>query len=136
MKLTVYYDGQFWVGVFEEACDEKLRACRFVFGPEPADAEIQELVNHRMLRLMDGIRAQVDIKPVLERRINPKRLARLAARELERQGVSTYAQTAINLERESRKLERKVTSREERDALKDKKRQLTVAKAKAKHRGH
>ncbi len=28
MKLTVYYDGQFWVGVIEVVNDGKLRAIR------------------------------------------------------------------------------------------------------------
>lgn len=32
MKLTVYYDGQFWVGVIEVVNDGKLRAIRHLFG--------------------------------------------------------------------------------------------------------
>lgn len=136
MKLTIYHDGQFWVGVFEETSEGKLKACRYVFGPEPADAEVQALINYQMLNLLKEIPARVDAETISNRRINPKRLARMAAKELEQKGISTKAQTAINLERESRKLERKVFSREAKEALKEKKRQIAIAKAKATHRGH
>jgi hypothetical protein len=52
VKLTIYYDDQFWVGVFEEVCDAKSRACRYVFGPEQENIEILELVNRKMLSLI------------------------------------------------------------------------------------
>lgn len=32
--LTVYYDGQFWVGMFEHIVDGGLSLCRIVFGAE------------------------------------------------------------------------------------------------------
>jgi len=35
MKLTIYHDGQFWVGVVEVERDGKLKAWRRVFGSEP-----------------------------------------------------------------------------------------------------
>ncbi|MBP2652190.1 MAG: hypothetical protein H6Q74_3015 [Firmicutes bacterium] len=49
MKLTVFYDGQFWVGVLEEVIDEKLKAVRYVFGSEPYDWDVMNFVNQRML---------------------------------------------------------------------------------------
>lgn len=40
MKLTVYYDGQFWIGVIEVVIEGKLRAVRHLFGKEPKDSEV------------------------------------------------------------------------------------------------
>lgn len=34
--LTVYHDGQFWVGVFERVEEGRLSARRVVFGTEPS----------------------------------------------------------------------------------------------------
>lgn len=39
-SLTVYYEGPFWVGVFERTEDGKLYIAKVVFGSEPSDKEI------------------------------------------------------------------------------------------------
>ena len=33
--LTVFFEGPFWVGVFERVEDGRLSVCRVVFGSEP-----------------------------------------------------------------------------------------------------
>ncbi len=43
-KLTVYFENPFWVGVFEQICDNKLSVAKVIFGKEPKDYEIQEYV--------------------------------------------------------------------------------------------
>lgn len=40
MILTVYYDGQFWVGVIEIQENGRLKAYHYVFGTEPSDTEL------------------------------------------------------------------------------------------------
>jgi hypothetical protein len=42
MKLTIYHDGQYWVGVVEEQDQGKLKAARYIFGTEPKDEEIRK----------------------------------------------------------------------------------------------
>ena len=42
--LTVYHDGQFWVGLAEHVEDGGYGAARIVFGTEPSDEEILQLV--------------------------------------------------------------------------------------------
>lgn len=37
--LTVYHDGQFWVGLAEHVEDGRYGAARIVFGAEPPDAQ-------------------------------------------------------------------------------------------------
>ena len=43
-KLTVFFDGPFWVGVFERTDGDKLSVCKATFGAEPKDYEVWEFV--------------------------------------------------------------------------------------------
>ena len=45
--LTLYHDGQFWVGIVEHVENGKLSACRIVFGAEPSDEEVLQFVVRR-----------------------------------------------------------------------------------------
>ncbi|KPC72464.1 hypothetical protein ADL26_13945 [Thermoactinomyces vulgaris] len=134
MKLTVYHDGQFWVGVIEETVDSKLRAGQVIFGSEPKDTEILDFVNKKLLSYIEKRRFQVEIEKK-EKKINPKRLARQVAKEMQQKGVSNYAHEAMQLELQERKKERKIISKEEKEALARKKREMKIAKRKAKHKG-
>ncbi|ASJ57200.1 hypothetical protein BP422_29060 [Brevibacillus formosus] len=135
MKLTVYYDGQFWVGVVEVNDNGKLKAGRFIFGSEPKDNEILEFIQKNIYEVTNKLSQQVDINFSSDRRVNPKRLARQAAHELRMRGISSYAQEALKLEHEKRKKEKEVYTRQQRDEMKERKRELRLQKAKAKHRG-
>ena len=42
--LTVYHDGQFWVGLAEHVEDGRYGAARIVFGAEPSNEEILRFV--------------------------------------------------------------------------------------------
>ncbi|WP_152391686.1 YjdF family protein [Paenibacillus guangzhouensis] len=135
MKLTVFYDGQYWVGVVEESTEGKLRAGRLIFGAEPKDQEIIQFIYTKLLHFMDGLSEEVELRNQFTRKMNPKRLARMAAREVNANGVSTFAQAAIQLEYEKRKKEKQTLTRERREEMKVYKRDIKVQKAKEKHRG-
>lgn len=140
MKLTVYFEGEFWVGILEETLpDGKVRACRHIFGAEPRDPEVLQFVMGELTTCWErtGPRQVGGAeRTASDRRINPKRLARMAAEEMRRQGPSDRAKEALMQELEHRKKERKVLSREEREAAKERKRELARLKAKEKHKGH
>ncbi|MFK0524024.1 DUF2992 family protein [Paenibacillus illinoisensis] len=68
-------------------------------------------------------------------RVNPKRLARQASKEIAQRGLTSHAQEAIKLDLESRKLQRKVHDRQQILEENERKYQLRVQKAKKKHRG-
>ncbi len=110
--LTVYHDGQFWVGVVEHVEDGMLRVARVVFGAEPSNEEIYTWVLERWLSL----RLSAETEPVGPRagRIpgNPKRRAREVAKAMRQHGSSTASQLALARERERVKDE----SRSERAA--------------------
>jgi len=131
--LTVYYDGQFWVGAFERVEDGGLSACRIVFGAEPSNEEIQQLICEKWnyLRFTEPVR---DAEPP-KVATSPKRRQREAARELQMHGPSTKAQQALAEEREAMARERKADARERRDQIKQQRFEQRQEKRKQKHRG-
>ena len=62
-RLTVYHDGQFWVGLFEQQDRHAYAVCRIIFGAEPSDEEIMLLVNVGWKRLRFSTAAPDKIKP-------------------------------------------------------------------------
>jgi hypothetical protein len=133
--LTVYHDGQFWVGAFERIENGKLSVCRVVFGAEPSSEEIQELVCRQWNRLRftrPVALGSIAMKPAA----NPKRRQREAARELKQRGPSTKAQQALSEEREALAQQRKADAREQREREKQKRFEQRQEKRKRKHRGH
>lgn len=98
--LTVYHDGQFWVGLAEHVEGGRYGVARIVFGAEPSDEEILRFVASKWARLaFFGDEATETSKPAK----NPKRRAREASRALKRPAVSTKAQQALASQRESMK---------------------------------
>ncbi len=135
MRLLVYFDGQFWTGLIESSEADNYFAKQYIFGVEPSDSEILEFVNNQMFRPLQTAQLP-DKQPIaIHRKINPKRLKKLAAREMEKVPVSTKSQAAIQQQFEEQKKEKSVVSKAERDAQKERKRLIAAEKAKNKHRG-
>lgn len=57
ITFTVYFDGQFWVGMVERMEEGGLSAARVVFGAEPSDEEVFRFVLDRWgtLRSMTAV---------------------------------------------------------------------------------
>ncbi|MCY8488741.1 MULTISPECIES: YjdF family protein [Bacillus subtilis group] len=135
MKLTVYYDGQFWVGVIEVVNDGKLRAIRHLFGREPKDSEIMHFVNNQLLQTLSHAEQEGVCVKAKSKKLNPKRLQRQASKEMKNIGISTKAQKAIKQELETRKEKSKQLNRKQREKIKEQKYLIRKQKAKEKHRG-
>ena len=132
-KLTVFFDDPFWVGVFEELVGNRLSVCRVVFGAEPTDAEIFAFI----LRHFNHLRFSPPVKTEIKQKAdNPKRRQRNAHKQLEKSGVGTKSQQALQKQYEGNKLERKQHSREQKEAEKQRLFELKQQKRKEKHRGH
>ena len=100
--LTVYHDGQFWVGLAEHVEDGRYGAARIVFGAEPSDEEILRFVASEWEKLsFFGDKATETSKPAK----NPKRRAREAAKALKQPAKSTKAQQALAAQRKAMKRE-------------------------------
>lgn len=74
--LTVYHDGQFWVGLAEHIEDGRCGTARIVFGAEPPDEEILRLVTGEWKKLSFFGDEPAE---AIESAKNPKRRAREAA---------------------------------------------------------
>ena len=131
-KLTVYFEDPFWVGVFERLEGDRLSACKVTFGAEPRDYEVLSYV-------LDHYHELTFSPPVVseerERVDSPKRRQRAAAREMQNTGVGTKSQQALQAQREMMKTERKIVSKEEREAEAQRRFELKQQKKKEKKRG-
>ena len=100
--LTVYHDGQFWVGLAEHVEGGRYGVARIVFGAEPSDEEILRFVVNKLAKLSffghDSTEASKPAK-------NPKRRAREAAKAFKQPAMSTKAQQALVAQREAMKQE-------------------------------
>ena len=132
-KLTVYFDDPFWVGIFEKQDGWKLSVCRVVFGEEPTDAEVYIFI----LRHFNHLRFSPPVKTEIRQKAdNPKRRQRNAHKQLEKSGVGTKSQQALQKQHEENKLERRQHSRDQKEAEKQRQFELKQQKRKKKHRGH
>ena len=136
MSLTIYHDAQFWVGIIEVVEDGKLRAFRYVFGTEPKDTEILDFIYYKLLNIINqSVHSGLDVKRKSNKKINPKRLQRQVAKEINKLGISTKAQEAMKQEYEEKKKSKKKRAKQYREELKEQKYLIKKQKAKAKHKG-
>ncbi|WP_129707538.1 YjdF family protein [Priestia megaterium] len=136
MSLTIYHDGQFWVGIIEVVEDGKLRAFRYVFGAEPKDTEILDFIYYRLLDIINqSVHSGLDVKIKSNKKLNPKRLQRQVAKEINKIGISTKAQEAMKQEYEEKKKSRKKKAKQYHEELKEQKYLMKKLKAKARHKG-
>lgn len=131
-KLTVFFEDPFWVGVFERVENDRLSACKITFGAEPRDCDVWAFVlkNYCRLRFSPAVEAAVRSTPA-----TPKRMQREARKQSLQSGVGTKSQQALQLQREETKLERKIISRAQKEAEKQRRFERKQHKRKEKHRG-
>ena len=132
-KLTILFDPPFWIGLFERERAGRYEACRVVFGAEPRDIEVYACILDRYDRL--AFSPALDFGPETDRTVSPKRAQREARRQTRPSGIGTKAQQALQLQREENKAERRVLSREAREAEDARRFRLRQEKRREKHRG-
>ena len=131
--LTVYHDGQFWVGLAEHIEDGRYGVARIVLGTEPFDEEILRFVVGKWEKLsFFGSKPAKASKPAK----SPKRRAREAAKALKRPAVSTKAQQALAAQREAMKRESAQARSQRRADEAEVRFEQRKLKRKQKHRGH
>lgn len=132
-KLTIYFEDPFWVGVFERIENRKLSVAKVTFGVEPKDYDVLEFVNRNYYHLQFSPAVETVVKDTKK---NPKRAQRDAKKQTLETGIGAKSQQALKLQQEQNKQERKVRSREQRDAESQRLFELKQMKKKEKHRGH
>ena len=99
--LTVYHDGQFWVGLAEHVEGGRYGVARIVFGAEPSDEEILRFVTSEWELSFFGDEPAEASKSARK----PKRHAREAAKAIRRPAMGTKPQQALASQRETMKRE-------------------------------
>ena len=132
-KLTVYFEEPFWVGVFERIEDGKLSVAKVTFGAEPKDYEVQEYIRKYYSSLKFSPAVDTVVKDIKR---NPKRMQREAKKQMQEAGIGTKSQQALKLQQEQNKQERKVRSREKKEADELRMFELKQQKKREKHKGH
>lgn len=132
--FTVYFENPFWVGVYERTVKNKLEAGKIVFGEEPKDYEVYEMLLTQMERI--NFSPTVTAHAEKERKINPKRLQKEAAKSIQNRGIGTKAQQALKLQQENNKQERKAYYKKKTEEEKERLFEIKQQKRKEKHRGH
>lgn len=132
IALTVFFDGQFYVGLLERRNRGEMNAARVVFGAEPSDAELLNWIisGYPGAVFSPGVYAPREVKLA----DNPKRRQRQATRALER-GISTRSQQALALAREAAAAERHERAKLRREEYAERQFAIKQAKRKARHRG-
>lgn len=133
-SLTVLFDDPFWIGLFERESEGRYEVCRVVFGAEPRDFTVYELIQNQYARLRFS--PALAAEAAFCGKVNPKRAQREARRLTRPAGVGTKAQQALQLQREQAKTERRHLSRDARETEKERRDRLRQEKRKEKHRGH
>ena len=134
--FTLYYDGQFWIGLVEFRDDDGVRAARHIFGSEPNNAELLAFAAGREFDQLARRACAAPAVPDDQRpsqKINWKRLARAAAKEQQQIGAGTAAQQALKEDLMNRLAQAGAKHKATREA--DAEHRRAAARAKAKHRG-
>ena len=133
VKLTVYFEDPFWIGIFERSIDEKLSVCKVIFGAEPKDNEVLELVLNRYSKLKYS--PEIQYEKVFKEKVNPKRVQRDVKKQLNNKGVGTKSQQALKLQQEKNKTIRKIKTKQQKELEKEKMYSLKQQKKREKHKG-
>ena len=132
VKLTVYFEEPFWIGVFERIEDGKLSVAKVTFGAEPKDYEVQEYIQKHYSSLKFSPAVDTVVKDMKR---NPKRMQREAKKQMQETVIGTKSQQALKLQQEQNKQERKKRSHQRKEAEKKRMFELKQQKKREKHKG-
>lgn len=136
VTLRVFFEDPFWVGLIERVSEGKMAVCKVTFGAEPKEYEVECFLLENYFKLRFGPALCLSDGIAVERRINPKRAQKEAAKLLKNTEPGTKSQQALKLLREQGKTEKKIRSRLEKETLEERQFWLRRQKRKEKHRGH
>ena len=131
--FTIYFEGPFWVGIYERTQNGSLEVCRVVFGAEPKDYEVQEYIQKYYFSLKFSPAVETVVKDIKR---NPKRMQREAKKQTMETGIGTKSQQALKLQQEQNNQERKERSRKKKEAEEQRMFELKQQKKREKHKGH
>ena len=132
VKLTVFFENPFWVGIFERSEGSKLSVAKVTFGAEPRDYDVYEFILEHYYDLQFSLTVKVAVR---EEKRNPKRKQKDARKAMQEKGIGTKSQQVLKQQYEQNKQDHKVQKREEKAAKVQRLFELKQQKKKAKRRG-
>ena len=126
IKVTVFFEMPFRVGVFEQISQEKLSVCKVTFKTEPKDYEVYHFILKNYYHLHFSLAVATDVKEV---NYNPKRMQREVRKQMHNIGLKTKSRQALKLQQE------KMKNQKQQEIDKKRKFELKKRKRKEKHRG-
>ena len=104
-----------------------------IFGAEPKGYEVQEFIQKYYCSLQFSPAVATVVK---ETKRNHKRIQRDAKKQMQENGIGTKSQQALKMQQKQNKQERKVRSRERKEADEKRMFELKQQKKREKHKGH
>jgi hypothetical protein len=133
-RFTLTFEDPFWVGLFEREDEQGYSAARWVFGAEPRDAELYDLVQQVYPALQFSTPDPEQGLPVQV--VGFKRRQREIRRMILDKREGTRAQQAVKADYELYKKEKQVDQRQKKQAEAEEKFLRNQIKRKEKHKGH
>lgn len=133
INITVFFDGNFWVGVFEKEDEGYLQVSKVTFGQEPRETEVLELILNEFHKLRFS---KPQKENILKKELSFKKKQKLIKKMQEEKGIGTKAQNALKLLQEEKKVERKTFNKKKSEEEKTLRFLQKQEKKKEKHRGH
>lgn len=134
IKITILFDGAFWVGIFERYSDGCYSVAKHIFGNEPSNPELYDFLLQQGHKLK--FTTPNEEEGVQAGKKNYKRLVREAKKEMNKQPTVTKAHMAIKKELEQHKQIKKHQTSDEKRSQLIARFQLKQEKKKQKHKGH
>ena len=131
--LTLLFEGPFWIGLYERTDGGAYEVCKITFGAEPKDCEVYDFLLQHWHSLTFS--PPVEAGKAADKKPGHKRMQREIKNQLREKGVGTKAQQALKLRHEQAKAERKLRTRSQREAEKERQYALRQEKKKARHKG-
>lgn len=135
IKLTIFFENPFWVGVFESTENNLFKVCKVTFGSEPKDGEVYYFILRKFYSLNFSNALSVD-KNIVNKKINPKRLQRKIKKETNVNFIGTKSQIALKEQHKEVKTKRKLVSKEQKAEKIQRKFEIKQIKKLEKHKGH
>ena len=95
IKLTVFFENPFWIGIFEHIENGCLSVSKVTFGAEPKDYEVENYILKYYLSLRFSPNVGIVAK---ESKANPKKMQREAKKQMKESGIGTKSQQALKLQ--------------------------------------
>lgn len=135
VKLQVFFEDPFWIGLFSVADNDITVVCRVVFGKEPTDAEIYQYLRKNFYQLKFIESESLVMHP--SDSVNPKRRQREISRELrDNIGVKKSCEIVKQSVTQSVRKQKKAEQKEKKDSRAEYLTEFKRIKHREKHKGH